>query len=123
MEPSASVFGRRPKFSDLRPSVFGRRQKGTFGRPLNEIEVLSAIPICEDLGLYSTESKTVTMFWLIKLRPKAIVSLISKILIRYVTNFKGYYTANVSLVKCADVCLQTKSKNNHWLFLHLFVCN
>ena len=29
-----------------------------------------------------------------------------------------HYTANVLPVKITDVCLQTKSKHNHWLFQH-----
>ena len=33
------------------------------------------------------------------------------------------YTANVMSVKDADVFLRSKSKSNHWLFLHSFVCD
>ena len=34
---------------------------------------------------------------------------------------QGKHTANVLSVKNADVCLRSKSKSNHWLFIHLFV--
>ena len=33
------------------------------------------------------------------------------------------YTANVLSVEIADVCLQSKSKDSHWLFLHVSVCD
>ena len=32
-------------------------------------------------------------------------------------------TANVLSVEIADVCLQSKSKDSHWLFLHVSVCD
>ena len=33
------------------------------------------------------------------------------------------YTANVLSAEYTDVCLRSKFKNKHWLFLHVFVCN
>ena len=32
-------------------------------------------------------------------------------------------TANVLSAEYTDVCLRSKFKNKHWLFLHIFVCN
>ena len=41
MEPSASVFGRRPKF--FRPSASASAKKTTFGRPLLSIRFFEAV--------------------------------------------------------------------------------
>ena len=34
-----------------------------------------------------------------------------------------YYTANFLSVKIVDVCLRSKLKNKHLLFLHFFLCD
>ena len=43
-----------------------------------------------------------------------------------ILNFKKYllvYTANVLSGEIADVCLKSKSKDSHWLFIHVSVCD